>query len=93
MVFRFVAPKFLRPSFFKKKVRERFVVPEDSVVIGIEHSIKASENIIGDTGVINSMVLSIRCSVGVGIIKKTGDDGRRATFSGTEEGVEDTEPV
>jgi hypothetical protein len=92
MVLCFVAPKLLRLSLIEKKVRKRFVIPEDFFVIGIEHSIKASENIISDTGIINNMVLSTRIGVGI-TSEKIGDDGRRATFSGTEEGVKDTEPV
>jgi hypothetical protein len=56
--------------------KESLVIPEDSVAIGIEHNMKASENIISDTDVINSMVLSSRCRIGIRITsEKTGDDG------------------
>jgi hypothetical protein len=68
MMLSFVAPKLLRSSLIKEKVRKRFVVPADPVVIGIEHSIKASENIVGDNGIISGIVLGITS-------EKTGDDG------------------
>ena len=51
MVFRLITPKFLGPILVKHEVGKRFVVCEDFIVLGVEHSVKALENTISDFGV------------------------------------------